>query len=70
MVGGRISGRAGDQPAAPRRRRASAVLAPLPEWLENVGLNLVWTVVAINLVGTAFGFWYYGFHPLTAVAAR
>ncbi|WP_363466983.1 DUF1405 domain-containing protein [Halogeometricum borinquense] len=39
-------------------------LAPLPEWLENVGLNLVWTVVAINLVGTAFGFWYYGFHPL------
>ncbi|MGQ4554833.1 DUF1405 domain-containing protein [Halobellus sp. GM3] len=39
-------------------------LAPLPTWLENVGLRLVWLVVAINLLGTAFGFWYYGFHPL------
>ncbi|SFR60662.1 Uncharacterized membrane protein YpjA [Halogeometricum rufum] len=39
-------------------------LSPLPEWLENVGLNLVWVVVAINLLGTAFGFWYYGFHPI------
>jgi len=39
-------------------------LAPLPTWLENVGLRLAWVVVAINLLGTAFGFWYYGFHPL------
>jgi len=39
-------------------------LAPLPRWLENVGLRLAWVVVAINLLGTLFGFWYYGFHPL------
>jgi uncharacterized membrane protein YpjA len=39
-------------------------LAPLPRWLENLGLRLAWVVVAINLLGTAFGFWYYGFHPL------
>ncbi|RDI72357.1 DUF1405 domain-containing protein [Halopelagius longus] len=38
-------------------------LAPLPRWLENVGLRFAWVVVAVNLVGTAFGFWYYGFHP-------
>jgi len=39
-------------------------LAPLPRWLENLGLRIAWVVVAINLLGTAFGFWYYGFHPL------
>ena len=39
-------------------------VAPLPRWVENLGLNLVWAVVAVNLLGTAFGFWYYGFHPL------
>jgi uncharacterized membrane protein YpjA len=39
-------------------------VAPLPTWLENLGLNLAWLVVATNLVGTAFGFWYYGFRPL------
>lgn len=36
-------------------------LAPLPRWLENVGLNLAPLVVVVNLVGTAFGFWYYRF---------
>jgi uncharacterized membrane protein YpjA len=36
-------------------------VAPLPEPLENLGLNLAWLVVAINLVGTAFGFWFYRF---------
>jgi uncharacterized membrane protein YpjA len=36
-------------------------LAPLPNWLENFGLNLAWLVVVINLAGTAFGFWYYRF---------
>ncbi|UVE50615.1 DUF1405 domain-containing protein [Haloferax larsenii] len=40
-------------------------LAPLPKWLENFGLNVAWLVVAINLVGTAFGFWYYGIHPFS-----
>ncbi|MFB6091869.1 MAG: DUF1405 domain-containing protein [Haloquadratum sp.] len=39
-------------------------LAPLPTGIENLGLRLAWPVVAINLLGTAFGFWYYGFHPL------
>ena len=39
-------------------------VAPLPTWLENVGLRLAWVVVVINLLGTVFGFWYYGFHPL------
>jgi uncharacterized membrane protein YpjA len=34
-------------------------LAPLPTTLEDLGLRFAWLVVAINLVGTAFGFWYY-----------
>jgi len=34
-------------------------VAPLPEPVENLGLNLAWLVVAINLAGTAFGFYYY-----------
>ena len=34
-------------------------VAPLPEPLENLGLNLAWLVVAVNLAGTAFGFYYY-----------
>lgn len=36
-------------------------VAPLPDWLEDLGLRLVWLVVAVNLAGTAFGFWFYGF---------
>ncbi|WP_338737736.1 DUF1405 domain-containing protein [Haloplanus salilacus] len=36
-------------------------LAPLPRVVENLGLSLAWVVVGINLVGTAFGFWYYRF---------
>ena len=36
-------------------------VAPLPEPLENLGLNLAWLVVAVNLAGTAFGFWFYRF---------
>lgn len=36
-------------------------VAPLPTWLENVGLNLAWAVALVNLAGTAFGFWYYRF---------
>jgi uncharacterized membrane protein YpjA len=39
-------------------------LAPLPRAVEDLGLRAVWLVVLTNLVGTAFGFWYYGFHPL------
>jgi len=36
-------------------------LAPLPEWLEDFGLRLVWPIVGINLVGTLFGIWFYAF---------
>lgn len=39
-------------------------LAPLPQWLEDFGLRFAWLIVAINLAGTAFGFWYYGFQPI------
>jgi len=34
-------------------------LAPLPQRIETVALQYAWVIVAINLVGTAFGFWYY-----------
>ena len=34
-------------------------LAPLPRRVETVALRYAWVIVAINLVGTAFGFWYY-----------
>lgn len=34
-------------------------VAPLPVWLENVALRLAWVLVAVNLAGTAFGFWFY-----------
>ena len=39
-------------------------VAPLPAPLENLGLNLAWLVVAVNLGGTAFGFYYYYFQFL------
>jgi uncharacterized membrane protein YpjA len=45
----------------PARASLPAWLAPLPRAVENLGLNLVWPVVAANLAGTAFGFWYYRF---------
>ncbi|USZ67435.1 DUF1405 domain-containing protein [Halorussus salilacus] len=34
-------------------------VAPLPRWLEDFGLRYAWAIVAINLLGTAFGFYYY-----------
>jgi uncharacterized membrane protein YpjA len=49
----------------PSRTTLPRYLAPLPESVENLGLVLVWPVVVVNLVGTAFGFWYYGFHPFS-----
>jgi uncharacterized membrane protein YpjA len=39
-------------------------LAPLPRAVEDLGLRAVWLVVLTNLLGTVFGFWYYGVHPL------
>ena len=34
-------------------------LSPVPTALADLGYRLVWLVVAINIAGTAFGFWYY-----------
>jgi uncharacterized membrane protein YpjA len=36
-------------------------VAPLPTALEDVAYRFVWPIVVINLLGTAFGFWYYRF---------
>ncbi|MDG5776425.1 DUF1405 domain-containing protein [Haloarculaceae archaeon H-GB2-1] len=36
-------------------------VAPLPKWLEDLGLRLAWPIVLVNLAGTLFGFWYYRF---------
>ncbi|WP_225335005.1 DUF1405 domain-containing protein [Halomicrobium urmianum] len=41
-------------------------VAPLPEWLEDLGLRLAWPIALVNLVGTLFGFWYYAGRPLDA----
>jgi len=48
----------------PARPSLPRYVAPVPEKLEDLGLRFAWVVVAINLLGTAFGFWYYGFDPL------
>lgn len=47
-----------DTPLPPSRGLGRHV-APLPTWLENLVLRLVWPVVLANLLGTAFGFYYY-----------
>jgi len=62
--GRRLLGRLADGDGLPGRPSLPRYVAPLPAGLENLGLRLVWPVVATNLVGTAFGFWYYGFHPV------
>jgi len=38
-------------------------VAPLPDWLEDIGLRLAWPIALVNLVGTLFGFWYYAGQP-------
>ncbi len=45
--------------SVPNQRDLPRYVAPLPTWLENVAFRLVWLIVGINLVGTAFGFYYY-----------
>lgn len=45
----------------PERENLPWYVAPIPAWVEDVGLSLAWIVVAVNLAGTAFGFYYYGF---------
>jgi uncharacterized membrane protein YpjA len=60
-VGARLDGflaRYVDEPI-PESRDLPWWLAPLPEWLENVGFRLLWPIVFVNLAGTAFGFWFY-----------
>jgi uncharacterized membrane protein YpjA len=48
----------------PESENLPRYVAPLPVWLENVALRLAWPVVAVNLLGTLFGFWYYAGRPL------
>jgi len=43
----------------PSRASLPWYVAPLPEWLEGLALRFAWVIVAINIAGTAFGFWYY-----------
>jgi uncharacterized membrane protein YpjA len=50
-----------DGAGLPARERLPRAVAPLPAWVENLGLNLLPLVVLTNLAGTAFGFWYYRF---------
>ena len=48
-------------PDVPEAEGLPRYVAPLPRWLEDLGLRLGWLIVLINLAGTAFGFWFYGF---------
>lgn len=43
----------------PPRDELPRYVAPLPAWLEDLGLRLAVPIAAVNLAGTAFGFWYY-----------
>ncbi|MFW6317151.1 MAG: DUF1405 domain-containing protein [Halorubrum sp.] len=45
----------------PERESLPRWVAPLPKALEDVAFRFAWVIVAINLAGTAFGFWYYRF---------
>ena len=60
----RLTGDAG----LPDRDSLPWYVTPLPRALENLGLHLAWLVVAVNLAGTAFGFWYYRFQFATTPA--
>lgn len=44
-----------------RSARLPAYLAPLPQRIKDIALRYAWGIVAINLAGGAFGFWYYRF---------
>ena len=52
---------AGTKEALPGREEIPRYLAPLPRQVEDLALRYAWVIVAINLAGTAFGFWYYRF---------
>lgn len=36
----------------------------LPEKVKSLALNNPWLLVAVNILGTIFGYWYYRFHLL------
>jgi len=44
--------------APPGRSGLPRYVAPLPRAVEDLGLRLAWPIVAANLLGTVFGFWY------------
>ena len=56
--------------SVPDRETLPWYVAPIPAIIEDLGLRLAWLVVAVNLAGTAFGFFYYrfqfGLEPLLA----
>lgn len=54
-----MSSRLRETESLPPRDELPRWLAPIPKAVEDLGFRFVWVVVAINLVGTAFGFWYY-----------
>jgi uncharacterized membrane protein YpjA len=56
-VDGLLAGRLPQPQGLPR------YVAPLPRWLENLGLRLAIPIALVNLVGTVFGFWYYAGRP-------
>jgi uncharacterized membrane protein YpjA len=58
---GRVLDRLTADEGLPPREPLPRYVAPLPARLENLGLALAPLVVATNLLGTAFGFWYYRF---------
>ena len=43
----------------PPREPLPPYLAPLPVRVENLALNLAWVLVAVNLLGAIFGFYFY-----------
>ncbi len=45
--------------SVPPRKPVGHYLAPVPRRLEELGLRYAWLIVAVNLAGTAFGFWFY-----------
>jgi uncharacterized membrane protein YpjA len=54
----------GDAADLPDRPDLPWYVQPVPRTVEDLGLRLAWLVVAVNVLGTAFGFWYYGFTPI------
>ncbi|MFB6082270.1 MAG: DUF1405 domain-containing protein [Halanaeroarchaeum sp.] len=54
--------------ALPDRDALPRYVAPLPRVLEDLGLRLAWLVAAVDLAGTAFGFYYYRFQFASTAA--